>query len=644
LLLSDGLQNRPGTTLLPADAGYDPCPAVAGFNPCPAGTVSNVPVSTVAFGQGTGDVDEGLLNEIRGRYLGDFGTSYDLASNVEDLKETFINGLEDLYTTNLIYSGVNPVSFVVEPGVDRLVAIASWTDAAQAENIALQRDDGGFETVDCSVPAASNTTVGFAVCAIDNPEPGEWKVVAAATGGAFDDPMSRLFVVVDLQLRARFGVEPAAPGTGEPLLLTAELRDAGRPVLHSAAGPVRVTVRVETPEEGLGTFASTHDPQSCRTVRPQLPKLDPVVSLTAADPAGGQRAQTPFMAASAAAAAAAGDPDPPLYALVSRLLEACGREGLARGQDPGLELRDDGTGGDAVAGDGVYSLRYDGADVAGSYVFRFDVDGTTPDGERFTRTRRTGRYVRVQPTAAASETGSRLVQQGGGLAVREFHILPRDRFGGYLGPGMAHKVDFVKTAGPGSFAGPVIDYGNGWYARRVQYDPSQGEPVVTPTVYGRPLAPVGRPGGRGRFELGVFGGATFFPDELGIEDGPAAGARLGFRLGGPLVLEAEGASTSTEDLAANGGRVVQLLGAVRLDLAPGAALTPFLRAGAGQVLFRGFPLEDEAAAYHAGGGLTAWLAPSLGIRAEARALRIEDVLGAGATDSYQGTAGVVLRF
>lgn len=644
LLLSDGLQNRPGSTILPADAGYDPCPAVAGFNPCPAGTVSNVAVSTVAFGEGTGDVDEGLLNEIRGRYLGDFATGYDLTSNVEDLKETFINGLEDFYTTNLVYSGVNPVSFPVDPGNDKLIAIASWTDAAQAENIALQRDDGGFATVACSVPAAFNTSVGFAVCAIDNPASGTWRVVAA--DGTFNNPMNRLFVLVDLQLRARFGVEPAQPGTGDALLLTAELRDRGRPVLHSASTPVRVTVRVETPEEGLGTFASTHDPQSCRTVQPQLPPVDPVITrtLAARDPVGAAGAQTPFMAAAAAASTATGDPQPPLYALVARLLEACGREGLARGQEPGLELRDDGAGGDAVAGDGVYSLRYTGADVAGSYVFRFEVDGTTEEGERFARTRRTGRYVRVQPTAAASQTGSRVLQQSGSLVVREFFLLPRDRFGGYLGPGMAHKVDFVKQAGPGTFAGPVIDYGNGWYARRIQYDPAQGQPVVTPTVYGRPLAPAGRPGGRGRFELGVFAGATLFPDELGLEDGLAAGARLGFRLGGPLVLEAEGAATLTEDAAGSTGRAVQLFGNARLDLAPGASFTPFLRAGAGQVLFRGFTVEDEAAAYHAGGGLTAWLSSSLGVRAEARALRIEDVFGAGTTDSYQATAGVVIRF
>lgn len=645
LLLSDGLQNRPGSTIVPADAGYDPCPAVAAFNACPPGTASNVPVSTVALGDDWG-VDTDLLQKIQGRYLGPFHTSYNLttATDVEALKEDFIGGLEDLFTTNFIYTGVVPASFPVLSGEDKLIAIASWTTAAQAENIALQRDPGGgFATVPCSVPAASSTTVGFAVCAIDNPAGGTWRVVAA--DGAFNNPVSRLFVVADLRLRARFQVDPVQPGTGEDLLLTVELRDRGQPVLHAPpARPVSVRVHLETPEEGVGTFASTHDPQ-CKQVQPALPPIDrgdPQMSVTGA--AGQLAAPSAFMLASTASTTATGDPDPALFSLVSQLLEACSRAGLARGADPGLELRDDGTQGDVTAGDGVYSLRYPAVDVAGSYVFRYEVDGTSADGERFTRTRRMARYVRVQPTAAASGAGSRVLQQSGNLVVREFYLLPRDRFGGYLGPGKAHDVDFVRTAGPGTFVGPVIDYGNGYYARRLQYDRSQGEPVVVPTVYGEPLSrPLSRPL-RGPFELGVFAGGTFFDDDLGLDDGLVFGARLGYRLAGPLVLELEGAVTHTGTTPGSSGQAIQLFGNLRYDLAPHGTLAPFVRAGAGQVLFRDFGTDDEAAAFHAGGGLTWWLTAKVGLRAEARAIYIQDVFAAGATTSYQATGGLVIRF
>ena len=56
LLLSDGLQNRPASTFVPSDTGYNSCNGAA-FANC---ADSNVEVNTVAFGTG-GSVDEALL-------------------------------------------------------------------------------------------------------------------------------------------------------------------------------------------------------------------------------------------------------------------------------------------------------------------------------------------------------------------------------------------------------------------------------------------------------------------------------------------------------------------------------------------------------------------------------------------------------
>lgn len=632
LLLSDGLQNRPDPTFTPASTGYDPCPAEADFNPCPADTDSNVPVSTVAFGEGDWQVDTDLLSAIRGRYMGAFATTYDLTPDVEELKESFINGLEDFYTTNLVYSGA-PAAFPLVAGNDKLVVIASWTDPTEAEDIGVERND----TAQSCDESSRSTAVGFAICVVKAPAGGSWEAVAA--DGTFNHSPDRIFAVIDLRLRARFGVGPVQPGTGDPLLLTAELKDRGRPVLHDpGAHPVRVRVSIETPEEGVGTFASTHEPRTCETIRPMLPKPGVVISAAAAGP------RAASVATRAGVAQQGGDPDPPLYQHVQSLLDACNRTGLARDRDSGLELRDDGTQGDAVANDGIYSLRLAPADVAGTYVFRFDVDGTTAEGEPFARTRRLASYVRVKPDLPSSDFGSRVIEQVGNVVVREFYLVPRDRFGGYLGPGRAQHVDFVRVRGPGAFVGGVIDYGNGYYARKIRYDRTRGEPVVVPEVYGEPVRPR-RPGAGGRrpLGLGLFAGATLFDDNLGLDDGPVLGARASFRGIGPIAVELEGAVTNTEDAAGTSGRVVQGFGNLRLDLPRVSRVSLFATAGVGVVSFRDFGTDEEALAVQGGGGLHFWLSRNVAIRGDVRLLRFDEVRGVEDATSYQATAGLVFR-
>lgn len=62
-----------------------------------------------------------------------------------------------------------------------------------------------------------------------------------------------------------------------------------------------------------------------------------------------------------------------------------------------VELRDNGTGGDEVAGDGVYSLLLRGANLEGHYCFEFRAEGTAVTGEAFTRSAVRTVSVRVAP-------------------------------------------------------------------------------------------------------------------------------------------------------------------------------------------------------------------------------------------------------
>jgi hypothetical protein len=481
LLLSDGLQNRPSSSLVPADTTYDPCPFVMGWEPCGPDAPSNVRVDTVALGDDAG-VDTTLLTRIRDRYAGAFAATYSITTDPEVLKETFLSSLEELYQVNLAFSGASGTTFTVDPGNRNLAVVMSWTTPASAASFGLRQRDtpaAPWSAVACTA-SGTDTSVGFSTCAVDAPKAGEWQAVDG--GGNPFNVADRQFVLLDLYLRARFAVDQRVHGTGQDIVLTADLRQGGRPVTHDASTrPVKVTVTIQRPTEGFGTFASTHETEGCRTVEPTLPPINRLRG------GGGAPLAAPAPGPAPAATGTVTDPPAPPFALMAQLLKACGKPGLSRGQDPALELHDDGTQGDLIAGDGIYTLRFAGTEFEGSYVFRFLAGGTAPDGATFTRTRLLAEYVRVHVDPARTGAGSRVVQQTGNLVLREFHVTPRDRFGGYLGPGHADQVQFTATGG--QWLGAVADYGNGIYARLLRYDRTAGEPVVTPVVQGTPIPP-----------------------------------------------------------------------------------------------------------------------------------------------------------
>jgi hypothetical protein len=488
LLLSDGLQNKPGATILPADTGYDPCPGGANWNACPASTPSNVQVNTVAFGTDAG-VDSALLSNIKNRYRGEIAAPSNLPPPpaVETLKENFITTLDDLYRLNLVRTdsapGGAPPDFVVNSGEHKLAVILSWQTPTNAADLVLQRQQGGtFVNVTCNQVGKEPTKVGFSICVLNNPPAGTYHVRATG-GGSFTAPPDTQFVVVDLKLSAHFDIDRRVHGTGHDIILTANLRDGGKPLTDTAAHRVNVTAQVERPNEGLGNFVSTHSLRNCRTIRPSLPKYQPDPNLAAnlSTVAGAAQLAKQLQQGSAGGA----DPQPPLYALAGQLLRDCHKSDLARASQPPLKLVDDGSGADAKAKDGIYTARYDATNFEGSYVFRFDASGADLGGKPFTRTQRLAEYVRPEVDAAHSEINSSVLQVVGNTTIKEFFVLPADQFGRYLGPGRADQVDFI--ADRGEWLTPVIDHGNGYYGRVLRYDQSLGEPSVTPVVQGKPV-------------------------------------------------------------------------------------------------------------------------------------------------------------
>jgi hypothetical protein len=479
LLMSDGIHNTPSSQvpLVPAYLSYQPCGGAWG-----ACSSSVIQVNTVALGQDSG-VDTALLDEIKSYYSGALGSTYNITTDVELLKQSFIDSLDNLFQMNLAASGASGTEFTVDPNNRKLIVILSWTMPASAATFTLQRKvNPGDPWIDvsCNTSAKESVAVGYAICAVNAPPAGTWRAVDATKNPLVT--ANRQFVVLDLSLRARFDVDQVAHGTGSDIVLTADLRQAGVPVTNSPpAHPVKVTVVIAKPDEGFGTFVSTHEPESCKLIKPQLPGA--ILATTQTSVASVPTAAgTTTRVARAASATTTGDPKAARFALMDRLLIACKKSGLDR-SDSALELYDDGTHGDVTPNDGVYTLRFTNTQFAGSYVFDFKAEGATAAGNKFTRVKRTAVYTRVHVDPGATTFGSQLLGQIGNLVTIVYYVTPRDRFGGYLGPGFPDQVQF--TASSGQWLGAVVDYNNGIYARTLRYDRSLGEPVVTPVVQGQ---------------------------------------------------------------------------------------------------------------------------------------------------------------
>jgi hypothetical protein len=485
LLMSDGIHNTPSSQapLLPAYLSYQPCGGAWG-----ACSSSVIQVNTVALGQDSG-VDTALLDQIKTYFAGNLGATYNITTDVELLKQSFIDSLDNLFQMNLAAAGASGAEFTVDPNNRKLIVILSWTTPASAVNFTLQRKvNSGDPWIDvsCNTSAAESVAVGYAICAVNEPVAGTWRAVDGTKNPLVT--ANRQFVVLDLNLRARFAVDQVVHGTGEDIVLTADLKQAGVAITNSPpTHPVKVTVTIAKPDEGFGTFVSTHDPAGCKQILPQLPGAILVATQTPSAASAPAATGTTTRVARAVAgttpgSTATGDPKGARFALMDQLLRACNKTGLNR-SDTALELYDDGTHGDVTANDGVYTLRFTNTQFEGSYDFDFKAAGTTAAGDKFTRVKRTAVYTRVHVDPGATTFGSQLLGQVGNLVTTVYYVTPRDRFGGYLGPGYSDQVQF--TASRGQWLGAVVDYNNGIYARTLRYDRSQGEPVVTPVVQGQ---------------------------------------------------------------------------------------------------------------------------------------------------------------
>lgn len=630
VLMSDGKHNQPSTTYnLSTDLDYQPSSTAS----------SALRVNPVAIGT-DGSVSNDLLNELKDKYgfftadasltepfqynITDASDQTDL---IADLTTFFVTTILPVYNLNIVEERMGPAtisSFNVRAGERNLMLFAFWDDQDDATPLTVDTPGGSMET------GVLDPNLGYSYLTLDEPDSGEYTNFRATNA-------DYLLVLLDLNVEARFGIDAQPHGTGTDIILRARLREEGQPLTGA-------TVRAEMgkPEAGLGTLASTVSLKNCEAHPPELP---PPVDIEAEAIQDQASISVDDLRPQAARIDTGQQVDPGAYRYqwADRYLQRCNLAGLPRSSAPGLQLLDDGTHGDAVADDGIYTLQLNDTEFEGSYVFRFAASGTASDGQPFKRIKQVSEYVFVDVQADASEVGSRVYSQRGSTIFREYYVIPRDQFGGYLGPSQEDEVRFEVSGTTGEIVTDVMDRGrNGVYSVLVRYEEGQDVPDVTPVVQGKPIEPqMGIPGA----ELGFYADGYGFDNALNLDTGFGFGGWIGVPLwNSSLYAEGEFGVTRTNITATDTVRVMQGLANLRYDVQLGGRLVPHVTAGTGFVRFFGEGDDETAFALQAGAGLSWFFTPHLGLRANGRLFRINEVRGAGgATTNLQGYLGIVVR-
>lgn len=460
LLLSDGFHNRPSGTS--TDFKNDPGSFFT------ANQKDFTQLRTVAMGpDGTAGTDllSAISLEFQGGDMYAHEAKYVQTSNFNELMDAFIETLEAPLTVNEVAKvGIN-----YTPGApDLMVFIGVWDTAVNANELTVMA--GGAPATGTVI---TNTDIGYAAFVVKDPPANvNWTV---STGGAAPDYE---FALMDLRILARFLVEQKSYYAGDSMLLQVSLKDNAQPILGAT-----VTADIAKPGEGLGDYLSQIQPD-CGTADPQIPGRGhdrPYQYLLASqikyrtDSTSGTAAATSTVSGSTSV----GDPVTGRHALAAHHFARCQNEGLDRDNLPGVQLYDDGTHGDPLPNDGVYSLSY-ALDEEGTYNMRFFAVGQTSDGMDFSRTRRISQYASIRPDEESTQTQTQNMGISNGLVNYAVYFLPQDNLGNYMGPGF--KTKFKLSTSSGVFASEVVDLNNGYYAQLIRYPQGSPEPTVTITT------------------------------------------------------------------------------------------------------------------------------------------------------------------
>ncbi|MGD9157556.1 MAG: VWA domain-containing protein, partial [Desulfobacteraceae bacterium] len=353
MLLSDGKHNTPSTTMDfdtedSSDITGDRFRYLATTPDCDLNTATNslVRINTVAVGTDS-TVDTDKLDDIKGCFSGSRMTNIYTSvgatgpARTAELSRFYFQTVYPYYHLNMINdTGAN---FTINDGERKLILFAFWPDTSSVTSLSVTNPSSSVENGTCE------SSLGFCYLVVDNPEEGTWTNFSAPGAVA-----NGKYVLLDLRVEAKFAIDNQPHGTSSDITLKARLREDGKPITGA-------TVRVETarPEEGFGTFASTHSLDGCDVIQPSLPPIDPDIRARMKSDISSKNLIKLIPASNAETVpqgTTGGDINPPSFALMQQLLQTCGKADLDRTTDAGLTLYDDGSHGDEVVNDGIYTL------------------------------------------------------------------------------------------------------------------------------------------------------------------------------------------------------------------------------------------------------------------------------------------------
>jgi hypothetical protein len=641
LILSDGKQNR-------------------GLNYSDITIPADVTVFSIGVGEGTA-IDptqiEAAAIDHGGEYMAIDDTS-DVDNYSGYLDEHFSTVLQEtllkMENTSVNDSGTAALATLAS-GTNKAVFILSWINAAHNNTFSLDPPDA----IDGSIwnPVDSPVTVGSVTATFypsDSNSSHSFWIVGNSSGDlagdwqmtSISDPGATKLILEDLRVRTKFAHDRNVHYAGDPILLTAQLRDGGRPITGA-----EVYVEVNSPETGTGDVLVNGVAQygiiNLLPTQFRLAAMDP-------QPGPGKQKAINYPAVMKQLQSAADKMDNSAKGvLYNQVLEAV-QTAVPPRLDDKLMLYDDGSHGDAVAGDGIYSLSYQGADEEGNCNFRFTAKGKSLDGKPFARTRIISDYIRIRPDSDNSSVdidNVNAVDLPANMAQATVIFRAKDKLGNYLGPFHSDKIQFETNYG--KLDGRLIDRFDGTYSMVLTYDKEairdldfkpkvtvfmesvRQDPIVS-AVIRPPLA---------RYMVGVKVGIIYFDENINIGLTPVYDAFASFAFNRRIFITAEGGYYIAEDKNGARGNIFKAGGNLQLNiLDPDDFIMPYLTAGGGIMNFSGFTTDDNTYHINFGVGAQKFFTASIGVDLDIKDYLIRDFAGANWLHNFQARLGVLYRF
>ncbi len=481
VLMTDGMQNV--APLFATDMAGD-----LRIGAGPKLATLGIPILTIGVGAPGGTIDTQKLDQISKQSAGKATIALDSLAMINGFKDALVEALKGntigLYSRDVatMAAGVNnspPVTVTVDKSISRIVIELLTLDGG--------KDGFGFVTArnPSGVTAAPEFQRGGASwrhLIFDKPALGDWtfQVARGQTRESFRYQLS--IFAVDDSLAYRTEVSNPRPGTGEDLLVTAEISYDGKPLTGLLNG---VQARVQRPGEALGNLTRTAG-------------FDPTPST---------------------------GPDPltPADQKIAKVVQ----DNLSRltPQDvPGtIVLRDDGTNGDLRPNDGIYSGRFANTTTPGLYRVFITMDWNTPQTGVVKRKEKIERDVRLLPDPASTQVTTQPIAASPGAF--QVTVTPRDRFGNYIAPGFGSVIRVTPTAG--FVAGPPVDQLNGTYVFRIDGVPAGTTPGIGVIADGVNIPPKGGPVLAGKHSFFIHVGPNFPHGTAGKGFGTGVSVNLG---------------------------------------------------------------------------------------------------------------------